>query len=77
MKTLNTLIISSLLALSLNTTVSAADLGQQTTEMNQALQAQIDRKMSQMLQTQETAKSQTMVFHTNDVSAQKVSSNRS
>ncbi len=77
MKTLNTLIISSLLALSLNASLSAAEFGQFTPEMNQALQAQVDRKLNQMLQTQDTAKSQKMVFNANEASEQKVSRNRS
>ena len=77
MKTLNTLIISSLLALSVNATVSAADFVPRTAEMNQVLQRQIDKKMSQSLQSKNTANAQKMVLNTRDVTDQKVSTTSS
>ncbi len=77
MKTLNTLIISSLLALSVNATLSAADFVPHTAEMNQVLQRQIDKKMSQTLQSKNTANAQKMVLNTRDVTDQKVSTTSS
>ena len=77
MNTLNTIIISSLLALSVNATVSAADFGHSTAEMNRVLQSQIDKKMSQTLQTQTTAKPQAMVLNAEDVTNQKANTTSS
>ena len=77
MKTLNTLIISCLLVLSVNLTVSAADFVQHTAEMNQVLQRQIDKKISQTLQSKNTANVQAIVVNDNDATDQKVSGNRS
>ena len=77
MKTLNTLIISSLLALSVNATLSAADFVPRTEEMNQVLQHQIDEKMSQTLQSKNTVIVQTMVLNAEDVTDQKVNTTSS
>ncbi len=77
MKTLNTLIISSLLALSVNATLSAADFVPHTAEMNQVLQRQIDKKMSQTLQSKNRANAQKMVLNIRDVTDQKVSTTSS
>ncbi len=77
MKTLNTLVISSLLALSVNATVSAADFGMHTAAMNQILQNQIDKKMSQTLELKNTANTQTMALNAEDATDQKVNASRS
>lgn len=77
MKTLNILIISSLLAISVNASLSAADFVPHTAEMNQVLQRQIDKKMGQTLQSKNTANAQKMVLKTRDATDQKVSTTSS
>jgi hypothetical protein len=61
MRTLNTLVISSLLAIAVAVPVSAAELEQQTAKMNNILQTQIDEKVNASLQLRARAQSQATV----------------
>lgn len=61
MKTLNALIISSLLALSVTTPVIATDQGSQSAEMNRILQARIDEKMAETLDLNTTERTRAML----------------
>jgi hypothetical protein len=70
MKTLNILVISGLLALSVNSSVNAAEFEKQTLEMNQVLQSQIDKQVDLSLKSMSKARAQGMV----NVTDQKVKS---
>lgn len=69
MRTLNTLIISSLLAISVSVPVSAADLERQTATMNNILQNQIDEKMNASLQLKARAQSQATAQQVSDLAS--------
>ncbi|MFT5132807.1 MAG: hypothetical protein ACI9SC_001275 [Gammaproteobacteria bacterium] len=64
MKTLNILVISGLLALSVNSSVNAAEFEKQTLEMNQVLQSQIDKQVDLSLKSMSKARAQGMVYVT-------------
>jgi len=69
MRTLNTLIISSLLAIVVSVPVSAAELDQQTAKMNNILQNQIDEKINASLQLKARAQLQTTVQQVSDLAS--------
>ncbi len=59
MKTINTVIISALLAVSMSAT--AVEFEIQTEKMNQVLQSQIDEKVNQKLSSLDSKKSESVV----------------
>ena len=69
MRTLNTLIISSLLAISVSVPVSAADLERQTAKMNNILQNQINEKMNASLQLKARERSQATAQQVSDLAS--------
>ena len=71
MRTLNTLIISSLLAIAVSVPVSAAELDQQTAKMNNILQNQIDEKVNASVQLKARAQSQATVQQVSDLGSDK------